>query len=127
MGWWPLGSETSLAEHQGGVPPPSQTCTIVFVFSIGQIHTKKKKNNKSGGFPGGPVVRLRASNAGGTGSISGQATGFPMLCGVPKKQRNLCFDQCGCEHECTSAWVPACTHMSTAAKKVKQDPVSTSG
>ena len=49
MGWWPLGSETSLAEHQGGVPPPSQTCTVVFVFSIGQIHAKKKK--KIWGFP----------------------------------------------------------------------------
>ena len=55
MGWWPLGSETSLAELQGGVQPPSQTCTVVFVFSIGQIHAKKKK--KYGAFPGGPVVK----------------------------------------------------------------------
>ena len=40
-------------------------------------------------FPGGPVVRLHTSNAGGTGSITGRGSKIPhaMWCHQKKKER----------------------------------------
>ena len=73
-----------------GSCPPVRPALLCLFFSIGQIHTEKKK--KPGGFPGSPVVKTSRFQCRGTGSISDHRSGswirHATWCG--QKSKEIC-------------------------------------